>query len=89
MQEPLKYFQVNWVDGMKINKNHFIHQENAYSDQIKDAIGLGIHKNNYGLLPPYPGRGSPLKIVLNIDNQNSLRVKVFECRPVISKYCVR
>lgn len=82
MQEPLKYFHVNWVDGMKINKDHFIAMENNFSDRIKDVIGCSINKYNYGLLPPLYGKDSSLKIVLNIDNQNSLRVKMFECRAI-------
>jgi len=82
MQEPLKYFHVNWIDGMKINKNHFIAMENAFSDQVKDAIGYRITKNNFGLLPPLYGNNSSVKIVLNVDNQNSIRLKVFECRAI-------
>jgi hypothetical protein len=82
MQDPLKYFNVNWIDGMKINKDHFIELENSISDHIKDAISVGINKYNYGLLPPYFGKSSPVKIVLNLDNQQSLRAKIFECRAV-------
>lgn len=82
MQEPLKYFHVNWMDGMKINKDHFIAMENNFSDRIKDVIGCSINKYNYGILPPLYGKDSSLKIVLNIDNQNSLRVKLFECRAI-------
>ena len=64
MQEPLKHFPVNWIDGMKINKNHFLQQERAFVDQLKDITSLGLHQNNYGLLPPYFGKGSSIKIVL-------------------------
>jgi len=82
MQEPLKYYHVNWVDGMKINKKHLIGLENAGMDRIKDAIACGLNDNNYGLLPSLNDKGNPLKIVMTIDNQKTLRVKIFECRAV-------
>jgi hypothetical protein len=82
MHEPLKYYHVNWVDGMKINKNHFIGLENAGMDRIKDAIACGLNDNNYGLLPSLNDKGNSLKIVMTIDNQKTLRVKIFECRAI-------
>ena len=82
MHEPLKYHHVNWVDGMKINKSHFIGIENAAMDRIKDALACGLNENNYGLLPSLNAGGDPLKVVMTIDNQKTLRVKIFECRAV-------
>lgn len=82
MNELLKYYHVNWVDGMKINKNHFISIENAAMDRVKDAIACGLNDNNYGLLPSLNDKGNPLKIVMTIDNQKTLRVKIFECRAI-------
>jgi hypothetical protein len=82
MNEPLKYYHVNWIDGMKINKIHFIALENATKDQIKDAIACGLNDKNYGLLPSLNNKSNPLKIVIAIDNQKTLRVKIFECRAV-------
>ncbi len=82
MHDPIKYFKVNWIDGMKINKDHFIELDNSVSDLIKDAISINVNKFNFGLLPPYYGKSSPVKIVLSLDNQQSLRAKIFECRAV-------
>jgi hypothetical protein len=82
MHEPLKYHHVNWVDGMKVNKSHFIGLENASIDRIKDAIACGLNYNNYGLLPSINEKGNPLKIVMTVDNQKTLRVKVFECSAI-------
>ncbi len=80
--EPLKYFQVNWVDGMKINKQHFIALENAINDHLMNAFAVGLNDYNYGLLPPFSGKSSSLKIVLNTDNQNHLKVKIIDCRAI-------
>jgi hypothetical protein len=82
MNEPLKYNHVNWIDGMKINKNHFIALENAVKDQIKDSIARGLNDKNYGLLPSPDDKSNSLKIVITVDNQKTLRVKIFECRAV-------
>jgi hypothetical protein len=82
MQEPLKYHHVNWIDGMKINKNHFIAMEDAINDQVRDVIAGALNANNWGLLPPLNNQGDPLKIVLTVDNQKTLRVRIFECRAV-------
>ncbi len=82
MQEPLKYNHVNWVDGMKINKNHFIGLENATRDQVKDALGCGLNDKNYGLLPSAGEPDGSLQIVMTLDNQKTLRVKIFKCNAI-------
>jgi hypothetical protein len=79
MPAKKKYLQVNWVDGMKINKNHFISQEHSIEDQIIDARQAAINHFNYGLLPLSENNENPVKVVLYLDNQSTLRVKVFEC----------
>ncbi len=80
--EPLQYFQVNWADGMKINKDHFIALENVFNDKIRDNITIGINDYNYGLLPPLPGKSSSIKVAINADNQNIVNVKLLECRAI-------
>lgn len=82
MPEKKNYLQVNWVDGMKINKNHFISQENSISDRISDVLRSGINQYNYGLLPSGGERETPVKIVIYLDNQHTLRAKVFECSAI-------
>ncbi|HEU4555203.1 MAG TPA: hypothetical protein VFS25_20300 [Chitinophaga sp.] len=82
MAEPLKYFPVNWVDGMKIRKQHFIDTENALLDQLRDAIAVGLHAQNYGLLPPKAEQKESLRCWFVTDNQRLWRVKLTECRAV-------
>jgi hypothetical protein len=82
MHEPLKYHHVNWVDGMKINKNQFIALENASKDLIRDGISVWLNEHNYGLLPAFPGTGDSLNVVLTVDNQKTLRVRLFQCRAI-------
>lgn len=82
MAEPLKYFPVNWVDGMKIKKQHFVETENAMLDQIRDAISSSLHAQNYGLLPAKAESKESLRCWLVTDNQQQWRIKLTECRAV-------
>jgi len=82
MAEPLKHFPVNWVDGMKIKKQHFIDTENAMLDQIRDAISSSLHAQNYGLLPAKAESKESLRCWFVTDNQQQWRVKLTECRAV-------
>jgi predicted component of type VI protein secretion system len=51
MSEYRKHFPVNWIDGMKINKNHFIDQDNAWSDSLQEMSSLNVSPIQYGILP--------------------------------------
>ena len=80
--EPIKHHQVNWMDGMKINKQHFIDMENSLNDHLMDSMETAMNSYNYGLLPPLPGKVNSLKTVLSADNQNRIHVKILECRAI-------
>lgn len=51
MIKTLKYYAVNWVDGMKITKDHLNQQENFMMDTVRDANSLSLTDFNFGLLP--------------------------------------
>jgi len=57
---PQKHHAVNWADGMKVNRSHFIDTENFLIDQIRDAASLQLHATNFGVLPPLPGAVSAM-----------------------------
>lgn len=78
MIEKLNHFPVNWIDGMKINKNHFTDVQNFVSDSVRDAVGVHTSMIDYGLLPVQ----DPIKISLIIDNHKLLRIKVEECHAI-------
>lgn len=83
MPSYLKHFNVNWVNGMKISKDHFIQQDNAFEDQVRDVAGLNLNNHNYGLLPIWPGeKTGEFNVVSKIDNQKFLKVDLFQCRAV-------
>lgn len=82
MPPKMKYFNVNWENGMNIGKMHFIQQENAFTDKINDAGAIFLNNKNYGLVPIVTQSDTSANIVLSVDNQKFIRVKVFSCRAV-------
>jgi hypothetical protein len=62
MLPELTYWPVNWADGMKITRSHLLGNDNAFRDAVRDAGGMLLNPLNYGLLPPAPGKDSPLAL---------------------------
>jgi hypothetical protein len=46
-----EYFQVNWINGMKITADHFIELENHFISRTQNSIKGFISPLNYGLIP--------------------------------------
>lgn len=82
MPPKLEYFNVNWENGMKISKDHFTQQENAFNDSVKDVTAGFLNGKNFGLLPIGNQTGKSIKTVLKIDNQKFLKVNILQCRAV-------
>lgn len=80
MPAPLKYSNVNWVNGMKIRKDHFIQQENAFEDKVKDANACFLNSFNYGLLPIWGSKGTSFKVDFKISNQKFLNISISQLR---------
>ena len=74
MAENIKYFPVNWIEGMKINKNHFIELQNNVEDIVRDARNLETNDLNYGLLSTNLSR--PFQYSISIDTHNELSIDV-------------
>ncbi|MDX9908993.1 MAG: hypothetical protein RBS23_05970 [Mariniphaga sp.] len=81
-ETKIKYFHVNWQNGMNISKEHFIQMENAFTAEIADARGVLLNNINYGLFPVGIGSQGSVKTVIKIDNQKFLRVRIFSCQAV-------
>ncbi|MEO9003645.1 MAG: hypothetical protein ABI288_02860 [Ginsengibacter sp.] len=84
MRDQRKHFPVNWIDGMKINKNHFIDQDNSVSDALQESIALQLSPLRYGVLPLSAAGEDSFNIKIAYDNQNSLRVSVLSCEAITS-----
>src|SRR5690348_15442165 len=81
MSEKLKHFPVNWIDGMKINKSHFLAMQHHGEEMVKEAISAQLTPFNYGLLP-MAGNKSSIQMKLVVDAHQLLKVKVHECRAI-------
>jgi hypothetical protein len=84
MRDNLKYFQVNWVDGMKINKNLFIAQDDAAKDALNDVAALNLSPIKYGVLPPAAAGEETFNVNISLDNQNTVRATVLFCQAITS-----
>lgn len=82
MSPKLKYHHVNWENGMKISKENFIQQDNVFQDKLKDVFAGLLNSKNFGLLPIDVQNGEAIKTMVKMDNQNFLKVNVFQCRGV-------
>jgi hypothetical protein len=84
MRDNIKYFPVNWVDGMKINKDHFIEQDNAWRAVLQDLSAVHVSPLRYGILPVSVSGDAAFNVKISLDNQESLRVAVLSCNAVTS-----
>ena len=82
MVEKLNHFPVNWIDGMKINKSHFLAMQDNVAELVNDAIGIHTTPITYGLLNLGSQNKEAIKITLGIDNHKLLRVRVEECHAI-------
>lgn len=82
MLKLIKYYPVNWVDGMKLNKDHFALSESATLDAIRDVNNQRITSFNFGLLPAMPGIDKSLDYTIDIDRTGLVRVNLKNCRAV-------
>ena len=74
MAENIKHFPVNWIDGMKINKNHFIEFQDNMEDLIRDTRNLAVNQLHYGLLST--PLGNPFQYTISIDTHNELSIDI-------------
>ncbi|MEL6624144.1 MAG: hypothetical protein AAFS00_18435 [Bacteroidota bacterium] len=69
----MNYHPINWQDGMKIRKDHFMGQENALRQEIHELSGARIHDYNFGLLPTGTIR-RPFDLWLKLDQSGQMLV---------------
>lgn len=87
MLYPIKKKLVNWVDGMKISKDHLQQTEDYYVDTIRDAISIGLTSYNYGLLPPYKGEKLSCDLEMMEKVTNNIAIELRQCNAVTPGGC--
>jgi hypothetical protein len=84
MRNQRKYFPVNWIDGMKINKNHFIDQDNAVTDSLHDVGSLAVSPLRYGILPSSSEGEKTFSVSISVDSRDTMRIRINACHAVTS-----
>ena len=82
MRDQTKHLPVNWIDGMKINKNHFIAQDDAWKDALHDTAALSVSPIRYGVIIPSAAGEDTFNVKVSLDNQGVLRVNVLSVQAV-------
>lgn len=82
MIPPLTRPAVNWIDGMKLNRNHLQQQDNAFRDGVRDAVALGLSPFAYGLLPQLPTLPRSLDLDVQPGPNGNVVIRVPICRAV-------
>ena len=75
MHKRLTYWPVNWIDGMKITKDHLEDLERYIEDRVRDAIAATTTSYKYGLLPPVRGTSQSLDLLITQEE-----IKILNCR---------
>lgn len=73
---------VNWIDGMKINKDHFIATDLNLSRHLLNVYQTIVNPYNYGLLLQNRYKKQALNVVIDIDSQAYVHAKVFTCSAI-------
>lgn len=84
---PIKHPAVNWIDGMKISRQHFIDTDKHVADSLRDTASAFLHNYDYGLLPPFRGErlSSDFEITERITNQIEVRLR--QCNAITAGGC--
>jgi hypothetical protein len=77
-----KHYRVNWVDGMKINKNHFIEMENSVIEIVRHSDQKNCTPINFGLLPEISEENKSIDISVSVDGQETIDVTLNSCRAI-------
>lgn len=80
MIEDIKNFKVNWIDGMKISKEHFIQLQSYVQDSMKDVSSLLMGKHDYGFVSSYLSESQ--EFLVNIDAHKNLKVAIKKLRAI-------
>jgi len=80
MIDDIKNFPINWIDGMKISKDHFNQLQSHIHDLKKDSISIFLTHNDYGFLPSELNNNADLSVT--VDTHNNLKVTITRLKAV-------
>ena len=80
MIEDIKHFKTNWIDGMKISKEHFQNLQDYAENTAKDLTSIRIGKDGYGLLASHLSDHN--EYIVTIDVHKSLKISIKKLRAI-------
>lgn len=87
METRTYYDAINWTDGIKLTKNHFIESYFNGVDTLRDTVQATIHTYDYGLLESREGMSSNLKIKSRNTDPESLVLELHNCHAITAGGC--
>jgi len=84
MEFQLEHFSVNWIDGMKISKDHFIDSNNHIIDLIRDGQSTYLNSYNYGITTPDFNSASSFELSVDDTSENVFSIKLNKCKAITS-----
>ena len=82
MPQEKRNYAMNWTDGMKLNKDHFIGHESWVAQGLRDQVFMQLTDYNYGLLENDGSIDSSLGLLINIDQNNQINIKLTDCHAI-------
>ena len=77
MITTLNHLPVNWEDGMKIKRSHFLEMEDNFRDELRDSNFITITDYSFGLLPENEPGQDPVIVEVSPE-----LIEIFKCRAV-------
>lgn len=82
MEFQIEHFPVNWIDGMKISKDHFIDSNNHFFDLLRHNQSTYIHSFNYGLTTPDFNSFNSFELKVDDSSENLFTVTLYKCKAI-------
>ncbi len=81
------HFLINWTDGVKINKDHFIKSDFHHLDTARDYATTHLTDFNYGLLQAFEGQAEPISLSTDVNTHERLVLRLKYCNAITRKGC--
>lgn len=81
------HFLINWTDGVKINKDHFIESDFHHLDAMRDYATTQLTSYNYGLLRAHSGNDESYTLKTDVNSKERLVMRLKYCNAITKKGC--
>lgn len=73
---------MNWIDGMKMSRGHFVDLQRAIEDRIRDERAHSAWHLDHGILPGRHNGKSALDYEVILDDRDKFTLRVRQCRAI-------